>query len=148
MTAGRIRPLATVTAIGAAACALGAGPVPAWAKANHHYLPATHGKITVCHKTLFKVGGRLPVRVDIAAQKGKHPGKALLSCANAQSVAVKGERYYHKYPFGLGKKVKVGKATYMMGVAAMAAFDGKPLSGPLYGWTGGGVVIYLINPTG
>ena len=113
--------------------------------ASSDSLPAA-GKLTTCHTTLFKVGGRLPVYTAFATQKHKHPAKALLSCSNANAVAKAGKRYYHTYPFGLGKKVHVDGVTYTMG--RTATLDGGPTSGFIYGWAGDGVVIYLMNPTG
>lgn len=77
-----------------------------------------------------------------------HPAKALRSCSNANAVAKAGKRYYRAYPFGLGKKVHVGRVTYTMGRNTSGSLDGKPTSGPIYGWSGGGVVIYLLSPTG
>lgn len=126
----------------AAVCALAAPAVAG--SANR--LPAISGKLTRCHKKLFKVGGVLPVSTAFAVQTGKHPAKGLLGCTNADKVALAGKKYYSKSPFGLGKKIKVGGVTYKLGDAV--SLKGMPLSGPLYGWAGGGVVIFLENPTG
>jgi hypothetical protein len=136
------------TAAGAlAATAALAGVTAATALAASHNLPAA-GKLTTCHTTLFKVGGTLPVHTAFATQSHKHPAKSLLTCANANAVAKAGKRYYHTSPFGLGKKVTVGGVTYTMGKNATGMLGGKPTSGPVYGWSGGGVVIYLLNPSG
>lgn len=59
-----------------------------------------------------------------------------------------GKKYYQTYPFGLGKKVTVSGITYTMGRDGNGMLGGKPTSGVIYGWADGGVVIYLINPTG
>lgn len=136
-TAAGMLTAAAVLAGGTTATALAAGAKNALPKA---------GKVTTCHTTLFKLGGRLAVHTAFAAQSGKHPAKALLSCANANAVAKAGKRYYHTSPFGLGKKVHVGGVTYTMGDTT--SVGGKPASGPVYGWSGGGVVIYLLNPSG
>jgi hypothetical protein len=109
-------------------------------------LPAKTGKIHRCHTVLYKVSGRLPVTTDFTAIKGAHPKQALFSCANADKVAKAGKRFYDKPPFHTGKKVTVDGVTYTMGSAV--TLGGQPSSGPIYGWTGGGVVIYMINPTG
>jgi hypothetical protein len=131
-------------ALATAAAVAGVSTAAALA-ASSHQLPAA-GKLTTCHPTLFKVGGRLPVHTAFAIQSKKHPAKALRTCRNANAVAKAGKRYYQSYPFGLGKKVHVKGITYTMGRTAMV--DGKPASGLIYGWSGGGVVIYLMNPTG
>jgi len=132
--------LAMTAALAAATTATAVAASPA------HSLPAAGKKLTTCHTTLFKVGGRLPVHTAFATQTHKHPAKALLSCSNADAVAKAGKADYHAYPFGLGKKVHVNGVTYTMG--RTANIGGQPSSGPIYGWAGGGVVIYLLNPTG
>jgi hypothetical protein len=116
---------------------------PAALGSSSQTLPAATGKLKICTKTLFKVGGRLRVTVDVGAQKRKHPPKSALSCTNAQAVALAGKKYYRKYPFGLGKKIKVSGQTYTMGRAVLAG-----ASGPTYGWAGDRIVVYLINATG
>ena len=138
----RGRSAARALAVTAALAALTTATAQA---AGSHRLPSA-GKLITCHTTLFKVGGRLPVHTGFATQKHKHPSKALLSCSNANAVAKTGKRFYQTSPFGVGKKVHVGGVTYTMGVAV--TLDGMPTSGPIYGWSGGGVVIYLMNPTG
>ncbi len=143
---GRWR-LTTVSSLAGATLALGALAAPGVAKSSQA-LPAPAGKLSQCHKVLLKVAGRLPVTTDYAAQKGRHPARALLSCLNADAVALAGKRYYRQYPFGVGKKIKVGKVTYTMGVLHSASLGGKPVSGPVYGWAGGGVDIFLMNPGG
>lgn len=136
-----------MASIAGSALVLGGLAAPGLAKRSQT-LPAPVGKLSRCHKVLFKVGGRLPVTTDYAAQRGGHPAKALLSCSNADAVALAGKRYYRQYPFGVGRKIKVGKVTYTMGVLRGASLGGRPLSGPVYGWGGGGVDIFLINPSG
>lgn len=132
-------------ALAATAALAGVGTATAVAASPSHALPAA-GKLTTCHTTLFKVGGRLPVHTAFATQSHKHPAKALLSCANANAVAKAGRSDYKTYPFGLGKKVHVNGVTYTMG--RTATVGGMPASGFIYGWAGGGVVVYLMNPTG
>jgi hypothetical protein len=44
----------------------------------------------------------------------------------------------------VGNTVHVGGVTYTMGQTA--TLSGMPASGLIYGWSGGGVVIYLMNP--
>jgi hypothetical protein len=141
----RSRSRANLAILVVAAAALFAATGSALAKVEHR-LPAGSGKLTTCHKKLFKVGGVLPVSTAFAVQKGKHPAKALLTCTSADKVAVAGKKYYSKSPFGVGKKIKVAGVTDTMGVAT--SLDGKPTSGPIYGWAGGGIVIDLMNPTG
>jgi hypothetical protein len=46
----------------------------------------------------------------------------------------------------VGRTVHVGGVTDTMGQTA--TLSGMPASGLIYGWSGGGVVIYLMNPTG
>ena len=147
MTGKHVGPLGRPAAMGIALLTLGVAAAPVWAGSSKR-LPASETKLTECHKTLFKVAERLPVSVDYAAEKGKHPEQALLSCKNAEQVAVKGKSDYQTAPFGVGKKVKVGSVTYTMGEDSSGSLGGKPTSGPIYGWAGGGIVIYLINPTG
>jgi hypothetical protein len=113
--------------------------------ASSKVLPMT-GKVTVCSGTLFKVSGRLPVHTAFAAAKGAHPAKALLTCANADAVARAGKSDYSTPPFKAGKTVVVKGVTYTLGSGT--SVGGVPASGPVYGWVGQGVVIFLINPTG
>ena len=131
-----------------ATAALAGIATPTALAAPSHNLPAAGNKLTTCHTTLFKVAGRLPVNTAFATQKHKHPAKALLSCSNANAVAKAGKRDYQTFPFGLGKKVRVAGVTYTMGRDATGTLGGMPTSGPIYGWSGGGVLIYLLNPTG
>ena len=131
----------------AAAATIAGGGVATALAASSHNLPAT-GKLTTCHTTLYKLGGRLEVHTAFATQKHKHPPKALLSCRNANAVGKAGKRYYQSDPVGLGKKVHVGGVTYTMGRNATGSVGGMPTSGPVYGWSGDGVVIFLLNPSG
>jgi hypothetical protein len=118
--------------------------VPAIAQAQPKgSLPPTSGKLVSCHKTLWKVSGSLPVHTQFGTQKGKHPAKSLLNCANANAVATAGKKYYTKPPFHTGQKVKVKGVTYTFGRAFL-----PPGPTVVYGWAGGGAVIYLRNPTG
>jgi hypothetical protein len=135
---------AVAGALAATAMLGGVGGATALA-ASSKTLPVT-GKATNCSGTLFKVSGRLPVHAAFAAAKGAHPAKALLSCANANAVAKAGKADYSAPPFKVGKTVKVKGVTYTLGRGT--SVGGMPASGPIYGWSGGGVVIYLINPTG
>ena len=124
---------------------LSCGAVPAAIAASpSHKLPAAAGKLTRCHKTLYKVGS-LPVSTEFAATKGGHPSSGLLTCSNANAVALAGKKYYAKYPFGVGKQVKVGGVTYTLDKSVGGSWGGLALSGPLYGWAGGGVVIALVT---
>jgi hypothetical protein len=109
-------------------------------------LPASAGKVHACHTTLFKISGRLPVHTEFATRKGAHPAKSMLSCSHSNAVATAGKRFYDKPPFHTGRKVTVKGVTYTLGFTT--SVGGKPGSGPIYGWSGGGVIIYLINPSG
>ena len=93
----------------AAAAALAAVTTATALAAPSHNLPAAGNKLTTCHTTLFKVGGRLPVHTALPPRRG-----------------------------GI---------TYTMGRDATGSLGGMPTSGPIYGWSGAGVVIYLLNPT-
>ena len=66
--------------------------------------------------------------------------------APSHNLSGAGKRDYQTFPFGLGKKVHVAGVTYTMGRDATGSLGGMPTSGPIYGWSGGGVVIYLLNP--
>jgi hypothetical protein len=114
----------------------------ALASGGQHRLPPS-GKLTTCQKVVYKIGGSYRVSTAYAKEKGKHPAKSLLNCAHSNKVALKGKRYYSHYPFGVGKKIRVSGVTYTLDESYGATYDGKPLSGPIYGWVGGGVVIVL-----
>jgi hypothetical protein len=109
-------------------------------------LPASAGRIHTCHTTLYKVSGRLPVHTEFATRKGAPPAMTAFTCTDANAVARAGKRFYDKPPFHTGKKVKVAGVTYTLGFTT--SVGGKPASGPIYGWSGGGMIVYLINPTG
>lgn len=66
-----------------------------------------------------------------------------MNCTNSTAVARKGKKYFNNYPFGVGKKVTVSGVTYTLEETHGGSYDGHPLSGPMYGWVGGGVVILL-----
>lgn len=125
----------------AAALVISMLAVPAAAMMLNPKLPSAAGKLTVCPKTLFDVGGRLPVSVAVQAQAGKHPASSLLTCSHAETVALAGRSYYQQRPVGLGRHVTVGGSRYTLGISSGA-------SGATYGWFGGGIVVYLRNPTG
>jgi hypothetical protein len=116
--------------------------VAASAVAKTPALPPS-GKLTKCHQTVYKMDNRYPVKTDYGKQKGQHPKQSLLSCKNSDAVAAKGKKYFDKTPFGVGKKVQVSGVTYTLEETHGASYDGHPLSGPMYGWVGGGVVILL-----
>ena len=114
----------------------------ALASADQHRLPPS-GKLTTCHKVVYKIGGSYRVSAAYAHEKGKHPARSLLNCHRSNKVALQGKRYYSHYPFGVGKKIHVAGVTYTLDESHGATYDGKPTAGPIYGWVGGGVVIVL-----
>lgn len=120
--------------------ALAALPAAGLAAANA--LPATSGALKRCSTTVYTLGS-LPVVTGYIAVKGAKPSHALLSCANANAVAKAGKRYYEKAPFVAGKKVTSGGVTYTLDHSIGGRWGGLALSGPLYGWVGGGVEIPL-----
>jgi hypothetical protein len=133
---GSVAAAAVVAALSAATATAGAPKM----------LPASAGRIHTCHTTLFKVSGRLPVHTEFARRKGAPTAMTAFTCTDANGVARKGKRFYDKPPFHTGKRVKVDGVTYTLGFAT--SVGGKPASGPIYGWSGGGMIVYLINPTG
>jgi len=109
-------------------------------------LPPVAAKKTSCPKQLYRVSGRYPLTVMVAAEKGRHPKASLLTCATADSIALAGKKYFSKPPFHTGAKIKVNGAVYTLGVGGPEILPGT--SGPVYGWFGNGIEVLLIVPSG
>jgi len=109
-------------------------------------LPAIVAKKTTCPKALYKLSGRYPVTVMVAAQKGRHPSATLLTCRAAEAVALTGKAHFLKPPFRTGAKIVVGGAAYTLGVGGPDILPAT--SGPVYGWFGNGIEVLLIVPSG
>lgn len=132
--------LAAVLVAGATPAAIFAAPVSVTP------LPAIAAKKTSCAKQLYKVSGRYPLTVMVAAQKGHHPKAALLTCTSADAIALAGKSHFLKPPFHTGTKIHVGGATYTLGVGGPEILPST--SGPVYGWFGNGIEVLLIIPSG
>jgi hypothetical protein len=135
----------TLTAAAALAASLAAQAAVATRDADTP-LPAIAAKKTNCPKKLFELSGRYPVTVMVAAEKGRHPSAALLTCRTADAIALAGKRYYREPPIQTGETIDVAGATYTMGVGGPDILPAT--SGPVYGWFGNGIEVLLINPTG
>jgi hypothetical protein len=109
-------------------------------------LPAIAARKTTCPKTLYKVSGRYPVTVIVAAQKGQHPSATLLTCTSADAIALAGKKDFLKPPFHTGQRITVGGATYTLGVGGPGILPST--SGPVYGWFGNGIEVLLRIPSG
>jgi hypothetical protein len=135
-----------ILAVTAGAATLAATPIGLAAPRAETPLPPIAAKKTSCTKKLFSLSGRYPVTVMVAAQKGRHPSPALLTCKTAEAIALAGERHYLKPPIQTGEKITVGGAVYTMGVGGSNIL--LATSGPVYGWFGNGIEVLLINPSG
>jgi hypothetical protein len=109
-------------------------------------LPPIAAAKTSCPRKLWKLGGRFPVTVMVAAEKGQHPGASLLTCSSAVAIALAGKKYFLKTPVRTGERMSVGGATYTMGVGGSEILPAT--SGPVYGWFGNGIEVLLIVPSG
>jgi hypothetical protein len=109
-------------------------------------LPAIAAKKTNCPKKLYKVSGKYPVTVIVAAEKGQHPSATLLTCRNGDAVALAGKKSFLKPPFKTGETIRLAGATYTMGVGGPEILPSA--SGPVYGWFGNGIEVLLIIPSG
>jgi hypothetical protein len=139
------RPAAIVTLVVAVAAAGGTEAGLA-AREAETPLPPIAVKKTTCPKKLFEVSGHYPVTVMVAAEKGHHPGAALLTCRSADAIALAGKKYFLAPPFRTGEKIRVGGASYTMGVGGPEILPAT--SGPVYGWFGNGIEVLLIVPSG
>jgi hypothetical protein len=109
-------------------------------------LPPIAAKKTSCPQKLWKVSGRYPVTVLVAAEKGRQPSVSLLSCKSAYAIALAGKSHFLKPPFHTGAKITAGGATYTLGVGGPNILPAT--SGPVYGWFGNGIEVLLLIPSG
>ena len=109
-------------------------------------LPPIAAKKTSCTQKLWKVSGRYPVTVMVAAEKGKRPSATLLTCKSANAIALAGKNHFLKPPFHTGAKITVAGTTYTLGVGGPNILPAT--SGPVYGWFGNGIEVLLIIPSG
>jgi hypothetical protein len=123
-----------------------AAPMALASRAADTPLPLIAVKKTTCPKKLFDVSGRYPVHVIVAAQKGQHPRAVMLTCANADAIALAGRKHFLKPPFETGEKIEVAGAAYTAGVGGPEIFPAT--SGPVYGWFGNGIDVLLMIPSG
>jgi hypothetical protein len=99
-------------------------------------------KGAVVGSALHCVRGRVRDPGGTAPPLGRHPPKR-----DARQLGRPARPcFYEKPPFHTGKTVKVNGVTYALGITT--SVGGKPASGPIYGRSGGGMIVYLINPTG
>jgi hypothetical protein len=134
---------AAALALAVVACA---SQVALAGRATETPLPLVAAKKTSCPKKLFEVSGQFPVTVMVAAQRGRHPSASLLTCVNADAIALAGRKHFLKPPFRTGEKITVSGATYTMGVGGPEILPAT--SGPVYGWFGNGIEVLLIVPSG
>jgi hypothetical protein len=98
----------------------------------------TSGKLTTCKTKVFDAFGA-PVTAQYGTEKGEHPAKSVLSCANADAVARAGKNDVLKADGKTGAKLTVGGVRYTLKKYELGG------SAAVYTWVGGGVVIDLLG---